>query len=71
MYSIEESEWGEFVIISGILFSVTVILLHCGSFSHKKNKILVCVNMPGNKADSDSNTPTLIHKPTVIKTCKQ
>ncbi len=34
--------------------SVTVILLHCGSFCHK-NKFLVCVNIPGNKADSDSS----------------
>ncbi len=31
---------------------VTDILLHCGSFCHE-NKFLVCVNMPGNKADSD------------------
>ncbi len=34
-------------------FHVTVILLHCGSFCHK-NKFLVCVNIPGNKAHSDS-----------------
>ncbi len=33
--------------------SVSVILLHCGSFCHK-NKFLVCVNIPGNKAYSDS-----------------
>ncbi len=35
--------------------SVTVILLHCGSFCHE-NKFLVCVNIPGNKADSDSDS---------------
>ncbi len=33
--------------------SVTDILLHCSSFYHK-NKFLVCVNIPGNKAHSDS-----------------
>ncbi len=33
--------------------SITLILLHCGSFCHK-NRFLVCVNIPGNKADSDS-----------------
>ncbi len=27
--------------------------MHCGSFAHE-NKFLVCVNIPGNKADSDS-----------------
>ncbi len=35
-----------------MFFSVTVILLHCGSFCHE-NKFLVCVNIPVNKADSD------------------
>ncbi len=34
--------------------SVTVILLHCGSFCHE-NKFLVCVNIHGNKAHSDSD----------------
>ncbi len=33
--------------------SVTVILLHCDSFCHE-NKLLVSVNIPGNKAHSDS-----------------
>ncbi len=33
--------------------SVAVILLHCSSFYHE-NKFLVCVNIPGNKAHSDS-----------------
>ncbi len=28
--------------------SITLILLHCGSFCHK-NRFLVCVNIPGNK----------------------
>ncbi len=35
--------------------SVVVILLHCGSFFHE-NKFLVCVNIPGNKAHSDSDS---------------
>ncbi len=35
--------------------SVTVILLHCGSFCHE-NKFLVCVNISGNKAHSDSDS---------------
>ncbi len=35
--------------------SVAVILLHCGSFCHE-NKFLVCVNIPGNKAHSDSDS---------------
>ncbi len=34
--------------------SVTVILLHCGSFCHE-NKFLACVNIPANKAHSDSD----------------
>ncbi len=34
---------------------VTVILLHCGSFYHE-NKFLVCVNIPGNIAHSDSDS---------------
>ncbi len=38
--------------------SVTVILLHCGSFCHE-NKFLVCVNIPGNKAHSDSDSDWL------------
>ncbi len=37
------------------LCSVTVILLHCGSFCHE-NKFLVCVNIPGNKAHSESDS---------------
>ncbi len=35
--------------------SVTVLLLHCGSFCHE-NKFLVCVNIPSNKAHSDSDS---------------
>ncbi len=35
-----------------VFCSVTVILLHRGSFCHE-NQFLVCVNIPGNKADSD------------------
>ncbi len=36
-----------------LYFFVTVVLLHCSSFCHE-NKFLICVNIPGNKADSDS-----------------
>ncbi len=32
---------------------VAVILLHCGSFCHE-NEFLECVNIPANKAHSDS-----------------
>ncbi len=39
--------------------SVTVILLHCGSFCHE-NKFLLCVNIPGNKAQSDFDHVNLI-----------
>ncbi len=39
-------------------FSVTVILLHCGSFC-QENQFLVCVNIPGNKAHSDSDYPSM------------
>ncbi len=38
-----------------LCFVVTVILLHCGSFCHEY-KFLVCVNIPGNKAHSDSDS---------------
>ncbi len=38
-----------------VFCSVTVILLHCGSFCHE-NQFLVCVNIPGNKAHSDSDS---------------
>ncbi len=37
-----------------VFSSATVILLHCGSFCHE-NKFLLCVNIPGNKAHSDSD----------------
>ncbi len=40
-------------------YSVTVILLHCGSFCHE-NKFLVCVNIPGNKAHSDSDSDAAV-----------
>ncbi len=36
------------------LFFCSVTLLHCGSFCHE-NKFLICVNIPGNKAHSDSS----------------
>ncbi len=42
--------------------SVNVILLHCGSFCHE-NKFLVCVNIPGNKAHSDSEKKNMIPCP--------
>ncbi len=38
-----------------VFCSVTVILLHCGNFCHE-NKFLECVNIPGNKAHSDSDS---------------
>ncbi len=34
---------------------VTVILLHSGSFHHENN-FLICVNIPGNKVHSDSDS---------------
>ncbi len=37
------------------VFFVTVIMLHCSSFCHV-NKFIVCVNIPGNKAHSDSDS---------------
>ncbi len=40
------------IFIICVFFSVTVILLHCGSFCHE-NKFLVCVNIPGNKPHYD------------------
>ncbi len=36
-------------------YSVTVILLHCVNFCHE-NKFHVCVNIPSNKAHSDSDS---------------
>ncbi len=44
-----------------VFCSVTVILLRCGSFYHE-NKFLVCVNIPGNKAHSDSDSDSSIIK---------
>ncbi len=41
-------------IIIFIIFFVSVILLHCSSFCHK-SKFLLCVTIPGNKADSENN----------------
>ncbi len=41
------------------VFVVTVILLHCGSFCHE-NKFLICVNIPGNKAHSDSHSERIL-----------
>ncbi len=38
-----------------VFCSVTVILLRCGSFCHE-NKFHVCINIPGNKAHSDSDS---------------
>ncbi len=43
-----------------VFCSVTIILLHCGSFCHE-NEFLVCVNIPGNKAPSDSVSELLGH----------
>ncbi len=37
---------------------VTVILLHCSSFCHE-NKFLLCINIPGIKAHSDSEKSSL------------
>ncbi len=37
---------------------LSVILLHCGGFCHE-NKFLVCVNIPGNKAHSDSDSDSV------------
>ncbi len=42
-----------FILLLSVFCLVTVILLHCGSSCHE-NKCLVCVNIPGNKAHSDS-----------------
>ncbi len=41
------------------LLSVFFVLLHSGSFCHE-NKFLVCVNIPGNKAHSDSDEDSMI-----------
>ncbi len=43
-----------FLFLLSVFFcSVTVVLLHYGSFCHE-NKLIVCANIPGNKADSDT-----------------
>ncbi len=43
-----------FLILIYVVYSVTVILLHCNSFCHG-NKFLEYVNIPGNKVNSDSD----------------
>ncbi len=48
------------IFIICVFCSVAVILLRCGSFCHE-NKFLVCVNIPGNKAHSDSDSNWLCH----------
>ncbi len=50
---VDATELSFFIIF--VFCSVAVTLLHCGGFCHE-NKFVACVNIPGNKAHSDSDS---------------